>query len=84
MSFSFTCISLQFEPSNEKTNKLGFRSGPTQTGLHSQRHDGSSKKRGCTSKNKGADHCVVTACTVQWSAPLFFAYADRLFSDAVL
>ena len=56
MSFSFTCISLHiiFEPSNEKTNKLGFRSGPTQTGLHSHRNDleaciyGSSKKRGCT------------------------------------
>ena len=78
-----------FEPRREKTNNLGFRTGPTQTELYKHRrwleagNFGFSKQRNCTkclAKTKALISFEVTAKLI---CVFVFAYADCWFSRAV-
>ena len=72
------------EPSHEKTNNLGFRPGPTQTGLYCHRSRlkswdfGFKKKRDCTIHVVKTTRLSASQCL---SAPVF-AYPFCWFSHA--
>ena len=64
-------VTIIFEPTHEKTNKLGFRHGPTQTGMYSHRKKARSLKLWVKvedefnfpcGENKGADQ-LCSYCT---------------------
>ena len=84
----YPCSNVKFELVREKTNNLGFRPGPTQTGLYSHRsrletlNFGFKKKKELyypCSENKGVISFRVTAKLV---CAFVFLYANCWFSNA--
>ena len=79
---------LSNEPVREKTNNLGFRPGPTQTGLYSHRKrlEASNvrfkKKRDSTIRVAKPKTLISCAVTAQLICVFVFAYADCWFSHA--
>ena len=80
---------LIIEPVRDKTNNLGFRPGPTQTGLYSNRrwlkpgNFGFRKKRNCIIRVAKTKSLISFAVTAKLICAFVFAYADCLFSHAV-
>ena len=76
------------EPVREKTNNLGFRPGPTQTGLYSHRkwleagNFGFRKKRDCTIHVAKTKALISFAVTAKLICGFVFAYANCCFSHA--
>ena len=72
----------------EKTNNLGFRPGPTQTGLYSHRkwleagNFGFRKKRDCTIHVAKTKALISFAVTAKLICGFVFAYANCCFSHA--
>ena len=77
-----------YEPVREKTNNLGFRPGPTQTGLYSHRkwleagNFGFRKKRDCTIHVAKTKALISFAVTAKLICGFVFAYANCCFSHA--
>ena len=82
------CSLLTIEPVREKTNNLGFRPGPTQTGLYSHRkwlaagNFGFRKKRDCTIHVAKTKALISFAVTAKLICGFVFAYANCCFSHA--
>ena len=77
-----------YEPVREKTNNLGFRPGPTQTGLYSHRRWLEAGKFGFRKYRNHAIRVAKTkalisfAVTAKLICAFVFAYADCWFSHA--
>ena len=73
---------------HEKTNNLGFRPGPTQTGLYKLRKElealnfGFKKKRNCTIRVAKTKALISFAVTAKLICVFVFAYANCWFSHA--
>ena len=73
-------------PVRDKTNNLGFRPGPTQTGLYSHRcrletlNFGFKKKRDCTSPEAKTKALINFAVTAKLVCAFVVAYANCWFS----
>ena len=76
------------EPVRDKTNNLGFRPGPTQTGLYCHRsrletgNFGFKKKRDCTIHVAKTKALISFAVTAKLVCAFVFAYANCWFSHA--
>ena len=77
-----SCKGSKYEPVREKTNNLGFRPGPTQTGLYSHRkwleagNFGFRKKRDCTIHVAKTKALISFAVTAKLICGFVFAYAN--------
>ena len=77
------------EPVHKKTNNLGFRPGPTRTGLYGHRrwleagNFGCRKKRNCTICVAKTKALISFAVTAKLICGFVFACADCWFSHAV-
>ena len=78
----------KIKPVREKTNNLGFRPGPTQTGLYSHRkwleagNFGFRKKRDCAIHVAKTKALISFAVTAKLICGFVFAYANCCFSHA--
>ena len=81
-------VQILFEPVHEKTNNLGFRPGPTQTGLYNHRrwleagNFGFKKKRKCTIRVAKTKALISFAVTAKLICVFVFAHANCWFSHA--
>ena len=82
----YTVCLLPNEPRCEKTGLRGFRPGPTQTGLYSQRRSleawnfGFRNKRDCTTRVAKTKAQISFADTAKLICVFVFAYAKSRFS----
>ena len=67
-----------YEPAHETTNNLGFRPGPTQTGLYSHKNRLVAGNFGFKKKRE----CKIRVVTAQLICAFVFAYVDCCFSHA--
>ena len=78
-----------YEPVHEKTNNLGFRPGPTQTGLYSHRrwieaeNFGFRKQGNCTIRLVKTKALISFAVTAKLICAFVFTYADCWLSHVV-
>ena len=66
-------LAKRYEPVREKTNNLGFRPGPSYTGLHSLRLK---KKKDCTIRLAKTKALISCALTAQLICAFGFVYAS--------